>query len=99
MGDIVRLHLFQALIVALPALMLGLALAYTLTGGPFTADLARLLLGWQSAAPAESLAPGSSLTIWPTVSVVVLLPYLAAVLWPAFKTAAADADTLLNAQL
>jgi hypothetical protein len=99
MGDIVRLHLFQALIVALPALMLGLALAYTITGGPFTADLARLLLGWQSAAPARSLAPGSCLTIWPTVSVVVLLPYLAAVLWPALKTAAADADTLLNAQL
>ena len=98
MGDIVQLRLFQSLIVALPAVMLGLTSAYTLTGGPFTADLARLLLGWQSGAPARSLAPGSSLTIFLTVSVLVLLPYLAAALWPAFKTAAADADTLLNDQ-
>ena len=98
MGDIVRLHLFQALIVALPSIVLGLTLAYTLTGGPLTDTLARMLLGWQSGAPARTLAPGSSVTVLLAVSVLVLLPYLAAALWPAFQTATADADTLLNAQ-
>jgi predicted lysophospholipase L1 biosynthesis ABC-type transport system permease subunit len=98
MGDIVRLHLFQALIVALPSIMLGLTLAYTLTGGPFTDELARLLLGWQNGAPARSLAPGGSVMVFLNVGVFVLLPYLAAALWPAFKTAATDADTLLNEQ-
>lgn len=98
-GDILRLHLFQALIVALPPIMLGLTLAYIATGGPFTDDLARILLGWRGGAPAGTLAPGGSLAIFLGVIAFVLLPYLAAVLWSALKTATADPDALLNREI
>ncbi len=95
-GDIVKLYLFQALITALPSITLGLALAYALVGGPFTDDLARILLGWHAGAPAQTLAPGASPHVFVVVGAIVLLPYLAATLWPALKTAALDSDALLN---
>lgn len=95
-GDIVRLYLYQALITALPSITLGLTLAYALVGGPFTDDLARILLGWRAGAPAHTLAPGASPLVFLAVGAFVLLPYLSAMLWPALKTAAVDTDALLN---
>jgi hypothetical protein len=95
-GDILRLHLFQALIVALPSVMLGLGAAYSLVGGPFTPTLTRVLLGWRGPAPAGTLTPGAHPWIMAGVAAFVLLPFLAAVLGPALRTAAALPDTLLN---
>ena len=94
--DIIRLYLYQALIMAMPSITLGLALAYTLVGGPFTDDLARILLGWRAGAPARTLAPGANPLVFLAVGSFVLLPYLSAMLWPALKTAAVDTDALLN---
>ena len=94
--DIVRLYLFQALVTALPSITLGLTMAYVLVGGPFTDDLARILLGWRAEAPAHTLAPGADPLVFLAVGAFVLLPYLAAMLWPALKTAAVDPDALLN---
>lgn len=95
-SDIVRLYLYQALITAIPSITLGLALAYSLVGGPFTDDLARILLGWRTGAPARTLAPGANPLVFMAVGAFVLLPYLSAMLWPALKTAAVDTDALLN---
>ncbi|MDJ0991105.1 MAG: hypothetical protein QNI85_13895 [Desulfobacterales bacterium] len=95
-GDILRLKLYQALIIALPAIALGLALSYTLTSGPFTPALARAMLGWVEGGPARTLAPGAHPWVFVGVGGLVLLPYLAAVVWPALKTAAAVPDELLS---
>jgi hypothetical protein len=95
-GDILRLHLYQALIIALPAVMLGMTLAYSLVGGPLTDELARVLLGWRGGAPAHTLAPGAHPLVFMGVGVFVLLPYLAAVLGPTLKTAAVAPDVLLR---
>ena len=95
-ADILRLHLYQALIVALPSIVLGLTLSYMLIGGPFTSALTRMLLGWQEGAPARTLAPGGHPWVFIGVAALVLLPYLAAVLAPALKSAAALPDDLLN---
>ncbi len=98
-GDIVSLHLYQALIIGLPSITLGLTLAYALIGGPLTGGLAHLLLGWPDAAPTGTLAPGNSPLAFLAVSAFVLLPYLTAVLWPALKTAAADPEALIGKEL
>ena len=98
-ADILRLHLYQALIIALPSIMLGLALAYALTSGPLTSVLTRILLGWQDSAPLRTLAPGAHPWIFIGVGSLVLLPYMTAVLWPALKTAATVTDDLLNEEI
>jgi hypothetical protein len=95
-GDILRLHLYQALIIALPSVMIGMTLAYSLVGGPLTEVLARVLLGWRGGAPAHTLAPGAHPLVFMGVGVFVLLPFLAAVLGPALKTAAVAPDVLLR---
>ncbi|MDJ0721788.1 MAG: hypothetical protein QNJ04_09165 [Desulfobacterales bacterium] len=95
-GDILRLKLYQALIIALPSIILGLSLSYVLTSGPFTPALARVMLGWPEGGPSRTLAPGAHLWVFFGVAALVLLPYLAAVIGPALQTAAAVPDELLN---
>ena len=95
-ADILRLKLYQALIIALPSIMLGLALSYAITSGPLTPALSHLMLGWPEGGPARTLAPGAHTWVFVGVGGLVLLPYLAAVVWPALKTAATVPDELLN---
>ncbi len=95
-GDILRLKLYQALIIALPSIALGLVLSYALTGGPFTPALAHIMLGWPENGPVRTLAPGAHPGVFFGVGGLVLLPYLVAVVWPALKTAATVPDELLS---
>ena len=95
-GDILRLKLYQALTLALPAITLGLALSYVLTSGPLTPALTHAMLGWPEGGPARTLAPGAHPGVFIGVGGLVLLPYLTAVVWPALRTAAALPDELLD---
>jgi hypothetical protein len=93
--DIVRLHLGRALATAIPAVTLGLALALGLAVGPGASFTASLLLGNQATAGLLSIETGAALAVLLETGALVLVPFLAAALWPAASAATADSRDLL----
>ncbi len=94
--DIVALQLTKALLVGLPAIAGGLMIAYGLVYAPSQQWVGTLLLGWQKTAPLMHLDTGYAASIFLEVTGIVLIPYLAAVLWPSLVQAASDPQDLLN---
>jgi len=94
--DIVRLQLYRALFVGLPATALGLAAAHVLVFWPGAAWLGFVLPAWESRPPMLYLNPAGSLSVFLQVAALVLIPYLTAVLWPAIRLAAADPEGFLR---
>jgi len=94
--DIVALQLTKALLVGLPAIAGGLMIAYGLVYAPSQQWVGTLLLGWQKTSPLMYLDTGYAAPIFLEVAGIVLIPYLAAVLWPSLVQAASDPQDLLN---
>jgi hypothetical protein len=94
--DIVALQLTKALLVGLPAIAGGLMIAYGLVYAPSQQWVGTLLLGWQKTAPLMHLDTGYAAPIFLEVTGIVLIPYLAAVLWPSLVQATSDPQDLLN---
>jgi len=94
--DIVRLQVTKALLVGLPAIATGLLIAYGLVYAPSQQWVGTLLLGWQKTAPLTHLDPGYATPIFLEVAGILLLPYIAAVLWSSLVQTASDPQDLLN---
>jgi len=94
--DILYQHVLQALVVGLPAAAAGAVVAYGLVLWPGVEWPGRFFLGWESSPPALYLDPGGAGVVLVELVALVLLPYLTAVLWPAFKSAAADPVDLID---
>jgi hypothetical protein len=95
--DIVRLQIAQASMVAIPAVITGLAAAYATLLYPPTAGLVALWLTGGQLVPSLVLGgTGTSLVLLET-TVLVCLPYLTAVFLTTLKGAASDAWQLLQA--
>ncbi len=100
--DIVRLHLYQGLIIALPGLAAGMALAYGALFRPGARWPAALMAGLTgpigSAAPHLRLHPSGAAWALLEMAALVMLPYLMAILWPALRLAstppASDMETI-----
>jgi lipoprotein-releasing system permease protein len=94
--DIVHWKLWEAGVVAGSALVLGGLLAYAhvfVLGAPL---LRPVLQGWSVLFPRRDWVPvidGLSLA---TLAMLAVLPYLAAIVWPVWRTAAADPDEVLR---
>ncbi len=91
-GDVVRLRLWRAAIVGVPAVVLGLVLAYELVFWPGASWLGEVLLGWPQRPVLLTLQPGSAALLLFEVSALVLLPWFAAALWPALRTATSQPE-------
>ncbi|PID38341.1 MAG: hypothetical protein CSA24_00610 [Deltaproteobacteria bacterium] len=96
--DVLALHLARALVIGLPALALGWAVAYALVfvGGAGWAG--QLLLGWSGAPPQLTLDPTGALLTLLEVAGLVVAPWLAAVLLPALRSSTADPETWLRGE-
>ena len=94
--DIVALQVTKAAIVGLPAIAGGLMLAYALVYAPSQTWAGTLLLGWQETAPIMRLDAGHAAPVFLEVTGILLLPYLAAVLWSSLVQAASSPQDLLN---
>jgi len=95
--DVARLRAFRALAVGVPAVALGLALAYAVVIWPGVSWLGLFGLGWPDGpAPALALDGGGALTTLAAVAGVVLVPWTAASLWPALRGATADPADMLD---
>ena len=97
-GDVMRLHMLRALVVALPATAVGLAGAYGLVFRPGVRWPGELLLGWQGRGPALHLDPGGAALVMLEVAGLVLIPWLVATAWPVARGAAEDPQAMLEAR-
>jgi len=96
-ADVARLHLYQATITGLPAIVIGLALAYAMVFVPFLTPILALWL--PAAATVQRLylsAQGAGLVLL-EIAFLVGLPYLAAVFVVSLRSAAGDPWDLLQA--
>ncbi len=96
-ADVVQLLLLRTTLIALPAVVCGMATAYGLLFFPGLSWATSGFLGWRGGAPALFLDPGGMLPPLFGVAGLVLVPFFAAALFPALKAAAADPQDLLEA--
>ncbi|BBO82834.1 hypothetical protein DSCO28_34000 [Desulfosarcina ovata subsp. sediminis] len=95
-ADIVRLQLFKALIVALPALLVGLATAYGMVFWPPLAGVTAMWITGGTHLPALALDGRGAGLILLEMTAMVGLPYLAAVFLTTLRGAANDPGSALQ---
>lgn len=94
--DILFLQMAKALLVSLPAVAAGLGAGYGLIYTPSPSWIGHLFLGWPASAPLFHLEAGYAVPVFLEVAGMVLVPFLAAVLWSSLNLAAADPQDLIN---
>jgi hypothetical protein len=95
-GDLVRLHFFRALVVGFPFTVLGFVAAYAAVFSPGIQWPGSLLFGWRGPAPALTLDPSGAFLVLVETGALVLLPWLAASVWPAMGKSSADPLDLIR---
>jgi hypothetical protein len=95
-GDIVRLQLYRAFAVGLPAAAAGVCLSYFLVYWSGTQWLGNIILGWETLPPKLYLEPDGAITVLLEVAGFVLVPVIGSALAPAVKAAAADVHELIE---
>ena len=94
--DIVWMHGFRALWIAIPAVGMGWLLAWFSVFGPTVRWPGALLLGWSGPAPVLALDPSQAGVVLVEVTIVAVIPWLAASLAPAIANGATDPWALLS---
>ncbi len=94
-GDLFRLYLYRGLLLGVPALLLGLALAAFVVLGPFADAVIPWLFGTASGSAPLSCSLTSVLLVLVESSALVLTPFLAASAWPGLHAALGDPIDLL----
>lgn len=97
-GEVVRLQVYRALFIGLPAAALGMLTAYALVFRPGVTWPGSFLFGWRTAPPRLCLDPAGALLTLLELGALVVGPYLAAVLLTSLKGAAADPQDLLEGE-
>jgi len=95
-GDIVRMKLWEAMLISLTAFLAGFALAYAHVFF-FSAPLIEAVLkGWSTLYPRVLLTPSIDGLQIATLALLTVLPYLAAIVVPVWRSAAADPDAVMR---
>ncbi len=97
-GDVLTLHLFRAIWVAAPAVSLGMAGAWLSVFGPWVQWPGALLFGWTAVPPNLFLDTAGAALVLAEVAGTVVLPWLAASLWPAVLASAKDPWVLISGE-
>lgn len=95
-ADVVRLRLLQILAVACPAVASGLASASAVVIWPGVPSVLNNLLLWSGPPPRLDLDASGALVVMAVVGGAVLIPVVAAALWPAIRSAVSDPVELLE---
>lgn len=96
-ADLVRLQLCKSLAVGVPAVVLGLTIAWWLVFRPGITWPSTYLLGWTTTPPPLTLASGGAAVVALAIGATVLAPWLLASILPAVRSATADPDDLVRA--
>lgn len=96
--DIVGLHAARALVVGLPSVALGWAVAYGLVFWSGLGWAGAWLWGWSTSPPLLQLSAGGAALVLLEVGGLVLAPWLVAALLPALASAQADPEQWLRGQ-
>jgi ABC-type lipoprotein release transport system permease subunit len=95
-GDILRMKLWEATLISATAFLAGFVLAYAHVFF-FSAPLVEAVLkGWSTLYPRFALTPGIDGLQIATLALLTVLPYLAAIVVPIWRTAAADPDAAMR---
>ncbi|MDP1899040.1 MAG: FtsX-like permease family protein [Rubrivivax sp.] len=95
-GDILRMKLWEATLISLSAFGAGFVLAYAHVFF-FSAPLVEAVLkGWSTLYPRFALTPAIDGLQIATLALLTVLPYLAAIVVPIWRTAAADPDAAMR---
>jgi len=95
-ADIVRHFLFRSLFIGVPAVCIGLVIAYTAVFSPGVQWPGVMLFGWQGRAPALQLHMGETVLTLIQMVALTLVPFLIATLVPVLKVATTDTDTCFD---
>jgi len=96
--DIVKVQISRSLLIALPAAALGSLISYILVLRPGARWPGALFFGWEGIPPALHLDTTGAVLVLAEIACLVIVPFVASVLWPALKSAAADPQDLIEAQ-
>lgn len=95
-GDIVKLQMVRALLIAAPAVTLGLVAAYSLVFWPGTNWPGYVLFGWKARSPGLTLGTSGATLVMCEVGALAVLPFLLATLWTTVRGAIHDPQDLLE---
>jgi ABC-type antimicrobial peptide transport system permease subunit len=96
-ADIVRLQVSRAMIVGIPAVILGLASAYAVVFYPPAAGIAAFWITGGQHLPALTLVSSGAAVIMIEIAAMVGLPFLAAVFLTTLRTADGSTWNMLQA--
>ena len=95
-GDIVRMKLWEATLISLTAFLAGFVLAYVHVFFFSAPLLEAVLKGWSVLYPRVLLTPAIDGLQIATLAMLTVLPYLAAIVVPVWRSAAADPDAAMR---
>ncbi len=95
-GDILRMKLWEGLLLSLTAFLAGYALAYWQVFYGGARLFAPVLKGWAVLYPEFQLTPAVDLSQVLALLAVTVLPYLAATLIPGWRAAISDPDAVMR---
>jgi len=95
-GDIVRMKLWEAMLISLTAFLAGFALAYAHVFFFSAPLLEAVLKGWSTLYPRVALTPSIDGLQIATLALLTVLPYLAAIVVPVWRSASADPDAVMR---
>ena len=95
-GDIVRMKLWEATLISLTAFLAGFVLAYVHVFFFSAPLLEAVLKGWAVLYPRVLLTPAIDGLQIATLAMLTVLPYLAAIVVPVWRSAAADPDAAMR---
>lgn len=95
-GDVLLLKLWEGMAISFSSFLLGIILAYLHIFFFGAGALAPVMRGWSVLFPDFSLAPSIDLYQIFVLSVLTIVPYVAATLIPSWKTAVTDPDTVMR---
>lgn len=97
-ADVVKLQVSRSLLIALPSAVLGSLISYILVLRPGARWPGELFFGWKGVPPALYLDTTGAVLVLIEIGCLAVVPFVAAALWPALKSAAADPQDLIEEQ-
>ena len=94
--NIFQMQLLKALVIGMPAIAAGMVISYLLVFWPGSSWPGNLFFGWDDNPPLFFLNASGAFLVLIEMVVLILLPYLAAVLWPVLRAAVADPQDILE---
>ena len=95
-SDVIRMKLWEAGLISLTAFLAGMALAYAHVFVMSAPLIEAVLKGWSTLYPRFQLAPHVDALQVATLAFLTVVPYVAAVLAPIWRTASADPDSVMR---